>query len=413
MDDRRFDALVKSLASGTNRRTLLKGILGLGGAAIVGGVLLDGNSEAARRGTPSPTPVKCPGNQVPSGGQCVCPATAPNKCGPDCCTGLRTDPYPRPPTHSECGDNECCFGTYTPEEFCCPTNTRTGGLPPIANVCTNGECCLLPKVCANGICVNPTPTPTSTPTRTPTQTPTSTPTQTPTSTATATTPPCTAEGGGCSDSNQCCSECCVSAGGADPVCVPAEVCAPTATVTTSPCAPGQSFCPGSGIGPDGCCDAPCCGDVCCTGEGMICCFGQTCTVGECCTAATCVALGYGNAQDCVGCRRDPDTDVTSCFVEPVGTSCGQSAFCCDGDCITGPSCGDQVCCFGNACADGECCDTSDCVALGYGNSPDCVGCSSIGNVCFLVDDGEVCGIGAVCCSGNCTLGTTCGTTTPL
>jgi hypothetical protein len=102
--------------------------------------------------------------------------------------------------------------------------------------------------------------------------------------------------------------------------------------------------------------------------------------------------------------------ATFCFTQPLGTSCGLSSFCCEGECISGPNCGDQVCCFGNACTDGECCDTFDCVELGYGDSPDCVGCSSIGNLCFVVDDGEVCGIGAVCCSGNCTPGSTCGTT---
>jgi len=40
MDDRRFDAFAKSLASGTNRRKLLKGLLGFGGIAVAGGTLL-------------------------------------------------------------------------------------------------------------------------------------------------------------------------------------------------------------------------------------------------------------------------------------------------------------------------------------------------------------------------------------
>src|SRR5215211_1549935 len=147
MDDKRFDSITRALASGANRRTVLKGLLGLGGIAAVGSVARDQNpTGAARRPTnPSPTPVKCPGQQTPCGNTCCCPATAPNKCGPDCCTGLRTDPYPRPATHSECGDNECCFGTYTPEEFCCPTNLLPGGGPPIANVCANGQCCFLPS----------------------------------------------------------------------------------------------------------------------------------------------------------------------------------------------------------------------------------------------------------------------------
>src|SRR5215218_1827607 len=109
MDDKRFDGLTRLIALGSSRRSVLKGLLGLGGAALAGSAALDGDGEAARRPTPTPTPVKCPGNQIPLGGACICPASAPNECGPDCCTGLTTDPYPRPPGHSECCDNACCF----------------------------------------------------------------------------------------------------------------------------------------------------------------------------------------------------------------------------------------------------------------------------------------------------------------
>ena len=111
MDDRKFDSLVKSLATGTSRRAVLKGILGLGGAALAGGALLDGDAHAARRPTPTPKPPTCPGNQIPSGGICVCPASAPNKCGPDCCV-----------TAAQCCDQACCAaGTQcVAEEICCP-----------------------------------------------------------------------------------------------------------------------------------------------------------------------------------------------------------------------------------------------------------------------------------------------------
>jgi hypothetical protein len=47
MDDRSFDALVKAVASGASRRSLLKGMLGLGGAALTGGALLEGGADAA------------------------------------------------------------------------------------------------------------------------------------------------------------------------------------------------------------------------------------------------------------------------------------------------------------------------------------------------------------------------------
>jgi hypothetical protein len=47
MDDRRFDALVRSLAAGTNRRQVLRGLLAIGSGAIAGGTVLD--AGAARR----------------------------------------------------------------------------------------------------------------------------------------------------------------------------------------------------------------------------------------------------------------------------------------------------------------------------------------------------------------------------
>jgi hypothetical protein len=65
VDDRRFDSLAKSLSAGKSRRSVLKGLLGLGGTAVVSGTLVERETEAARRPTPTSTPVKCPGNQIP------------------------------------------------------------------------------------------------------------------------------------------------------------------------------------------------------------------------------------------------------------------------------------------------------------------------------------------------------------
>src|SRR5215218_7183017 len=98
MDDRRFDSFVKALAAGKSRRSVLKGLLGLGAAATVGSTLMEPGSEAARRPTPTPTPIRCPGNQTPVNGVCTCPGTAPNKCGPDCYTSVPGGPPV--PTHS-------------------------------------------------------------------------------------------------------------------------------------------------------------------------------------------------------------------------------------------------------------------------------------------------------------------------
>jgi len=47
MDDRRFDALVRSRAAGSSRRQVLKGMLGLG--AAVGGVAVSQADASAKR----------------------------------------------------------------------------------------------------------------------------------------------------------------------------------------------------------------------------------------------------------------------------------------------------------------------------------------------------------------------------
>jgi hypothetical protein len=150
MDDRRFDAFVKSFASGTHRRALVKGLLGLGGAAATGGLLLERSAEAARRPTPTPKPLKCPGKQLPCAVGCCCPPGL-EGCGPDCCT---EDNVPAPQIgHSECCDNACCFGTCYGEELCCPTNLTSGDGPPASFVCkgANGpNCCAAEQSCCDG-----------------------------------------------------------------------------------------------------------------------------------------------------------------------------------------------------------------------------------------------------------------------
>ncbi len=123
MDDRRFDSLTKSLAAGANRRSLLKGFLGLSGAAVAGSMWFREDASAARRPTPTPKPVTCPGIQVWDGSQCACPTGT--KCGPDCCQSGGT-----------CCDNACCYGNCYGEELCCPT----GGIV-CDGVCFEGTCC--------------------------------------------------------------------------------------------------------------------------------------------------------------------------------------------------------------------------------------------------------------------------------
>ena len=116
MDDNRFDMLVRSLASGRNRRQLVKGLLGLGSVAVAGRSF---DAEAERRPTPTPKPVKCPGKQTWNGTACVCPGGA-TACGSDCC----------PNGSATCCNNACCFGECYGDALCCP---------PGSVVC-DGEC---------------------------------------------------------------------------------------------------------------------------------------------------------------------------------------------------------------------------------------------------------------------------------
>lgn len=133
MDDHQFDALTRSIASARNRRQLLKGMLGLGSGLVASTTLR--NAQAARRPTPTPRPVQCPGEQSWNGNACVCPEGKVS-CGPDCCA----------PGVSECCDNACCFGTCYDEELCCPTGSIV-----CDGVCREWECCT-GQQCPSGIC---------------------------------------------------------------------------------------------------------------------------------------------------------------------------------------------------------------------------------------------------------------------
>jgi hypothetical protein len=144
MDDRRFDALVKRLARSTDRRSALKVLGALGGAAVAGTVGL-GRSDAARRGfsgptapsptvtvpTVSPTPVP----PTPTPGPPVGCASGSSACGSECCDD----------STSMCCDGACCVGYCYGEELCCPS--------PREYCAENNTCCAADeKCCINGYC---------------------------------------------------------------------------------------------------------------------------------------------------------------------------------------------------------------------------------------------------------------------
>lgn len=126
MDDRRFDSLAKSLATGVKRRSVIKSVLGLGAAALGGSTIA--SVDAARRPAPAPKPISCPGQQHwDTTNGCICP-NGNTKCGPDCC----------PDGMATCCDNACCYGVCYGEELCCDT-TQWCDL--------TGECCGAGEVC--------------------------------------------------------------------------------------------------------------------------------------------------------------------------------------------------------------------------------------------------------------------------
>lgn len=124
MDDRRFDWLAKGIAEGRNRRSLLKGVLGLGAGIAAGAPVLQ-RADAARRSAPTPTPTPKPVG---------CPSGS-SACGSTCC----------PDATSMCCDNACCHGYCYGEELCCPT--------PREYCAENNTCCAAgEKCCINGYC---------------------------------------------------------------------------------------------------------------------------------------------------------------------------------------------------------------------------------------------------------------------
>ena len=122
MDGNRFDHLTRTFASGRSRRSLLKGLLGLGGVAAT--TLLPDNDVNARRSSsssPAPPPA-CPG-------QVVCP-DANHCCNADQCNTAQGRCCPVGTLPCDGGCCEPCGGTQCGLE-CCDSALQ----------CCDGECC--------------------------------------------------------------------------------------------------------------------------------------------------------------------------------------------------------------------------------------------------------------------------------
>jgi hypothetical protein len=381
MDQRRFDQIAWSFAAGSNRRQLLRGLLGLGGAAVVGTVV-SGKADAARRlDNPTPAPVRCPGRQIVVNGTCTCP-TGFDACGPDCC----------PQGSAVCCDNACCYGTCYGEELCC-----TGVYCEAGGCCGAGQVCCADSGCCDGVCYRDPATGQEL--------------------CCATDRYCAASGDCCGDGAACCTNdgccqgecyndsqganrCCPSGSGA--VCGN-ECCAPAAQVCCEQadgaryCAPievgcGEPECQADmdcGIGKR-CCNGVCarccndddclecqacvagncspntahpCGDICCdTQVEGVCCIHDGYTTGICCPLED----AYGNEfERC--CGQIPG-NLSCGYPCCDNEDCGFSNYCLEGrcvDCLEASQCSlsqgslGQLCCD-NTCYEGDCCTSGEC-----------------------------------------------------
>jgi hypothetical protein len=297
VDSGRFDDLTRAIGRGVSRRTMLKGLLGLGGAGAVARTLgPDPAVDAARRPTPTPKPVTCPGNQYWDGSACVCPGEL-DTCGPACCE----------PGVSECCDNACCHGECYGEELCC---ARVGEIQPL--VCTSqtgtaccdvseNACCTVDGCCA-GTCY-----------------------------------------GGSDGVSFCCSGIvCESESG--PICYPEGECCVDADCPSLP----------------GTCAVGVCNGGVCEQIPNECEDGEVCCGGACCPESNCCSDPEGIFQFCYDSERDECCSYWDCLQGPQPPPC-HFVECLydsvDGHSYCGfvNDCGeDQLCCFG-ACETVEQC----------------------------------------------------------
>ena len=326
MDNRRFDALARGLAMASNRRQVLKGLLGIGGAITATSIE---SAQAARRPSPTPRPVTCPGEQTWKNSQCVCP-DGKVKCGPDCCA----------PGVSECCDNACCFGECYGEELCCPT-----GSIACNGQCQDWECCTDLDCPGTEICDGDTHMCQCVPNC---------------ADRTCGDDGCDAVCGTCPEGQVCFEGGCVCATGTrfcegqcrdwqcctDLDCPESETC--DSETHSCQCAPD---CDGKTCGPDGCggtcgeCGAQqtCSNGNCVCPSGLFLCADGACR--QCCEAADCGVFFPGGDEECWRCFQN---------------TCGYFSGFCDGD--TG------VCGVSSAAVWGHC---EECGVVGATSSDAC------------------------------------------
>lgn len=360
MDNRRFDYLTKALASQTSRRQALKGVLGLGAATVTGGVANEATS-AARRPTPTPKPVSCPGSQVWTGSACVCPEGR-SACGPACCD-----------SPAACCDNACCPGgtVCIGEEICCPAEAMCGGVCCLSGTCLGGVCCDAAFVCGDTCC--------------------------------------TAEGFQCC--GDACQQCC-----SDRDCAVSEYCSESGQCISgcnedSDCAALTTGCihgacqNNSCVAIDSCETGSCCGSVCldCQSQSTFC-LASNCdpALSECVpTAVNEQVLCHDPADKCDNhrCFAGLCLNLDPIICPPLTTD-GCASTTCDsdtGNCMPAPPfTPDGAECPGGTCVAGSCC--TECVVAGVCVDRDASGACPEQPPCprECLDAGKVCDAEGVC-----------------
>jgi hypothetical protein len=150
MEDSRFDALTKAMATPTSRRQALKAL----GASVVGGIL-----GLSRIGTALADKPLCRGNgsKCSLGKQCCSGYCANNVCtcppAPACNSACPC------PSGSTCVNGTCCPSSQACNGTCCPSgqgccNGTCTDLNTTSNCGSCGNTCTSPgQICQNGQCV--------------------------------------------------------------------------------------------------------------------------------------------------------------------------------------------------------------------------------------------------------------------
>ncbi|MBX3070513.1 MAG: hypothetical protein KF883_08475 [Thermomicrobiales bacterium] len=176
MDNKRFDELTKLIGGGgPSRRSVLKGLLGIGGAAATGGLAVeavDARDARSRPTVPPPPPPACALPKQMCGGVCCdagmckdgicCTSTTAVNCGGVCCnSGVCAGSECCDPGEEACGT--VCCSPVAPEpysgqtsacaregnhDFCCGTGWQCGlDCCNYEHQCCDRECCLDGHAC--------------------------------------------------------------------------------------------------------------------------------------------------------------------------------------------------------------------------------------------------------------------------